>query len=111
MLERVARAIGLAEHFPDSDAPVMVGMKTMPVWQSRLSVARAAMDAMKYADGTDESILLAVSKVEQVEAVSLIGAWDALIDLHLGTPLPASAPTDATSRSGQHDAPGILGGE
>lgn len=24
------------------------------------------------------------------------------------TPLPASAPTDATSRSGQHDAPGIL---
>lgn len=50
MIERAARALCLAEHFEDADAPVMVGMKTMKAWESRVSRVRAVMEEMLNTD-------------------------------------------------------------
>lgn len=46
MIERVARAIATAERL-DPDGAVMVGMKTMRAWESRLPHAHAAISAMR----------------------------------------------------------------
>lgn len=48
--------------------------------ETYLDIARAALEALKYADGHDEARLLEVSAKERVEAVSLSLAWDAMID-------------------------------
>ena len=90
MIERVARALCIANEAtvagtkigPDqvfSTGP----LRGLPYWMRYIDMARAAMTAMKYVDGTDEPNLITVSNEEHVEAVSLIMAWDGLIDAAL----------------------------
>lgn len=49
-IERAARALCVAQHFGDTDAPVYVGMKSIPVWRSRLPQVRAVISALASAD-------------------------------------------------------------
>ena len=87
MVERVARALCVARlRDPDQELTILTGPKggtSQARWLFHVSEARDAMTAMKYVDGTDEPNLITVSNEERVEAVSLIMAWDALIDAAL----------------------------
>lgn len=97
MIERVARALCIKAGAdpdslwtaPENGEPSLVtntsraGGSQWPAWRWWVPSARAAMTAMKYVDGTDEANLITVSNEERVEAVSLIMAWDGLIDAAL----------------------------
>ena len=85
VIERMARAI--YESDPRCDA------RGVPIhWEDEalatvtrlivLGYARSALGAAIYSDW-DEEVLIAVSNEERIEAVSLAGAWDALIHKHL----------------------------
>lgn len=64
-LERVGDAISAALRQP----------------HSRLDLARAAIEALKYVDGADEDDLVTVSNLCRVEPVSLSEAIDAYLEL------------------------------
>lgn len=51
--------------------------------KASLRKARAALNAMKYEDGTDESALIQASSVVRCDPVAISEAWDAMIDAHL----------------------------
>lgn len=76
-IERAARAI-YAEY---ENRPVYAQGQMNGILAQEL--ARAALLAIKYEDGTDESTLIDVSNKYRVEAVSLIEAYDAMIDAAL----------------------------
>ena len=46
LLERVARAITLADGFDDADAPIYIGMKAARAWEARIKHAQAAIDEL-----------------------------------------------------------------
>jgi hypothetical protein len=104
MLHRVAEAI--EDHIKDNRP------------NSALGLARAAIEAMRkptrgmLSAGSDE--IDYSDFAGKLPSDGLAAAWSRMIgEAIVGVqdefdPLPASAPTDATSRSGQHDAPGIL---
>jgi hypothetical protein len=71
MLERAARAFSTRVYGNDRE------------WKECVDDARAVLQAIKYEDGTDESVLIDVSNKYRIEAVSLSEAWDAMIDAAL----------------------------
>lgn len=77
MVERVALAI--YREFENRPRYARVQMNDLFATE----LARAAMRAMKYADGTDEGMLCAISASEAVDPVSLACAWDRMIDAAL----------------------------
>lgn len=86
MVERVARAAYAARRNTQIDPhlPWATWEELSPAAIAKeIECARAGMTAMKYVDGTDEDVLIEVSNAERVEAVTLVLAWDALLDAHL----------------------------
>jgi hypothetical protein len=62
MIERCAKALVMCEHFADPDAPVMVGMKTVKAWESRIPRIRAILEAMR--EPTEAMVRATVTQVE-----------------------------------------------
>jgi hypothetical protein len=90
MVERVAAALWSRQAHRDFGDPtlsvVLFGPQPQKIRAVFMEEARAVIAAMRYVDGVDEELFVLVSAEERFDPVSLIGAWDRVIDAALSSP-------------------------